>query len=135
MLNRVNIQGRLGRDPELRRTGNGVAVVNFAIACDRDFAKDGERETDWVEVVAWRNTAEFAEKYFHKGDNCIVTGRLQSRRWEDKNGNKRTTIEVVADNIYFCGGKGKQGDVQEHEVNTKPVEFVEMADDDSLLPF
>ena len=106
MLNRSVIMGRLARDPELRRTQSGIAVTSFRIACDRDFkSQNGEKGTDWIDVVAWRQTAEFVSKYFTKGRLAIVEGRLQSRDWTDKDGNKRTAIEVVADNVYFGDSK------------------------------
>ena len=106
MLNRIVIMGRLARDPELRRTQSGIAVTSFRIACDRDFkSQNGEKGTDWIDVVAWRQTAEFVSKYFTKGRLAIVEGRLQSRDWTDKDGNKRTAIEVVADNVYFGDSK------------------------------
>ncbi|MCI7018960.1 MAG: single-stranded DNA-binding protein [Clostridiales bacterium] len=103
MLNHIVIMGRLTRDPELRRTGSGVAVTSFSLAVDRDFApKDGgERETDFIDCVAWRQTGEFVSKYFAKGRMAVVSGRLQIRSWTDKDGNKRRTAEVVADNVYF----------------------------------
>ena len=102
MLNHIVLMGRLTRDPELRRTGSGVAVASFTLAVDRDFAAQGaERETDFVDIVAWRNTAEFVSKYFTKGRMAIVSGRLQIRNWTDKDGGKRRTAEVVADNVYF----------------------------------
>ena len=103
MLNHIVIMGRLVRDPELRRTGSGVAVASFRVAVDRDFApKDGgERETDFIDCVAWRQTGEFVSKYFTKGRMIIVNGRLEMRDWTDKDGNKRTSAEIVADNVYF----------------------------------
>ena len=103
MLNHIVIMGRLTRDPELRRTGSGVAVASFTLAVDRDFApKDGgERETDFIDCVAWRQTGEFVSKYFTKGRMAVVSGRLQIRGWTDKDGNKRRSAEVVADNVYF----------------------------------
>jgi single-strand DNA-binding protein len=105
MLNTITIQGRLTRDPELRRTGGGVAVTNFTVACERDFNEGGEKTTDFIECVAWRNTAEFASKYFSKGKQAVVKGRLQIRAYTDKDGNRRTAAEVVAESLYFCGGK------------------------------
>ena len=102
MLNKIILMGRLARDPELRRTGSGIAVTSFRLACDRDFkSQNGEKETDWIDVVAWRSTAEFVSKYFAKGRMAIVEGRLQTRDWTDKEGNKRVATEVVADNVYF----------------------------------
>ena len=103
MLNHITIAGRLTRDPELRRTGSGVAVASFTVAVDRDFAsrESGERETDFIDCVAWRQTGEFVSKYFTKGSMAVVSGRLQIRGWTDKDGNKRRTAEVVTDNVYF----------------------------------
>ena len=107
MLNHIIIMGRLTRDPELRRTGSGVAVASFTVAVDRDFGKNenGEKETDFIDCVAWRQTGEFVSKYFAKGRMAVVSGRLQIRSWTDKEGNKRRTAEVVADNIYFGESK------------------------------
>ena len=103
MLNHITIMGRLTRDPELRRTGSGVAVASFTVAVDRDFGKNenGEKETDFIDCVAWRQTGEFVSKYATKGRMVAVSGRLQIRSWTDKDGNKRRTAEVVADNVYF----------------------------------
>ena len=111
MLNHITIMGRLTRDPELRRTGTGVAVASFTLAVDRDFGKNenGERETDFIDCVAWRQTGEFVSKYFTKGRMAVVSGRLQIRGWTDKDGNKRRTAEVVADNVYF-GDSKRDGD-------------------------
>ena len=106
MLNKIFIMGRLTRDPELRRTQSGTAVTSFTLAVDRDFkSQSGEKETDFIDVVAWRSTAEFAAKYFTKGRMAIVEGRLQIRPWTDKEGNSRRSAEVVADNIYFGDSK------------------------------
>ena len=107
MLNHITIMGRLTRDPELRRTGSGIAVTSFTLAVDRDFGKNenGERETDFIDCVAWRQTGEFVSKYFTKGRMAVVSGRLQIRSWNDKDGNKRRTAEVVADNVYFGDSK------------------------------
>ena len=110
MLNKIFIMGRLTRDPELRRTQNGTAVAGFALAVDRDYKNaDGTKETDFIEVVAWRSSAEFVSKYFAKGRMAVVEGRLQIRDWQDKDGNKRRSAEVVADNVYF-GDSKKEGD-------------------------
>lgn len=130
MLNHIVIMGRLGKDPELRRTQSGVAVATFDVAVDRDF-KDkatGQRATDWITCVAWRSTAEFVEKYFSKGSQVLVAGRLQMRDWTDKDGNKRISAEVQAENVYFAGAKteGGQRELPEFEV---------MDDDDTDLPF
>ena len=107
MLNHIVIMGRLTRDPELRRTGSGVAVASFSVAVDRDFGgrDGGEKETDFIDCVAWRQTGEFVSKYFTKGRMIVVSGRLQIRSWTDKDGNKRRTAEVVADNVYFGDSK------------------------------
>ena len=113
MLNHIVLMGRLTRDPELRRTGSGIAVASFRLAVDRDFGpKDGaERETDFIDIVAWRSTAEFVSRFFTKGRMAVVSGRLQMRNWTDKEGNKRTSAEVVADNVYF--GDSKRDGAQE----------------------
>lgn len=110
MLNHITIMGRLTKDPELRRTGNGTAVASFTIACDRDFGskESGEKETDFLDCVAWRSTAEFLEKYFSKGRMAVVSGRLQKRSYTDKDGNKRYATEVVADSIYFGDSKKEE---------------------------
>ena len=105
MLNHIVVMGRLTRDPELRKTAAGVSVTSFSVAVDRDFSQDGQKETDFLDVVAWRNTAEFAAKYFAKGRMAVVSGRLQIRNWEDKEGNKRRTAEILAENIYFGDSK------------------------------
>jgi len=111
MLNKIIIMGRLGKDPELRHTQSGTAVASFSLAVDRDF-KDkstGERVTDWIDVVAWRQTGEFVSRYFTKGRMAVVEGRLQMRDWTDRDGNKRRSAEVVADNVYF-GDSKKDGE-------------------------
>ena len=106
MLNHIVIMGRLTRDPELRRTGSGTAVANFTVAVDRDFSgQDGNKETDFIDCVAWRQVGEFVSKYFKKGSMIVVSGRLQSRKWTDKDGNKRTAWEVNADSCYFGSSK------------------------------
>ena len=107
MLNHIIIMGRLTRDPELRRTGSGIAVASFSVAVDRDFGgrDGGEKETDFIDCVAWRQTGEFVSKYFTKGRMIVVSGRLQIRSWTDKEGNKRRTAEVVAENCYFGDSK------------------------------
>lgn len=151
MLNKIFIMGRLTRDPELRRTQNGTAVAGFALAVDRDFKNaDGTKETDFIEVVAWRSSAEFVSKYFTKGRMAIVEGRLQIRDWQDKDGNKRRSAEVVADNVYF-GDSKKEGDSsggsyggssggykaagKAVDVEPDTGDFAEVEDDDSDLPF
>ena len=111
MLNHITIMGRLTRDPELRRTGTGIAVASFTVAVDRDFSgrDGGEKETDFIDCVAWRQTGEFVSKYFTKGSMIVVSGRLQIRSWTDKDGNKRRAAEVIADNVYF-GDSKRDGD-------------------------
>ena len=140
MLNHIVIMGRMTRDPELRRTGSGVAVTSFTLAVDRDFAsKDGgEKETDFIDCVAWRSTAEFVEKYFHKGSMAVASGRLQIRSWTDKDGNKRRTAEVLADNVYF--GESKKSDGYTTNSYSGPVsapvqDFAPIEGDDAQLPF
>jgi single-strand DNA-binding protein len=130
--------GRLTRDPELRRTGSGIAVTSFTVAVDRDFTSNesGERETDFIDCVAWRQVGEFVDKYFTKGRMAVVSGRLQIRSWTDKDGNKRRTAEVVADNVYF-------GDSKREESNPAPAvdtpapasQFSMLEDDDAQMPF
>ena len=106
MLNKIILMGRLTLDPELRRTQSGTAVASFTLAVDRDYKpQDGERETDFIDVVAWRGTGEFVSKYFTKGRMAVVEGRLQVRDWTDKDGNKRRNTEVIADNVYFGDSK------------------------------
>ena len=123
MLNNVTIMGRLTRDPELRRTGNGVAVSSFTVAVDRDYApKDGgERETDFIDCVAWRQTGEFVSKYFQKGSMIALTGRLQIRSWTADDGSKRRSAEIVADGIYFCGSKKSSENQQSATADYDPA--------------
>ena len=141
MLNKIIIMGRLTRDPELRRTGSGTAVTSFSLACDRDFkSQSGEKETDFIEVVAWKNTAEFVSKYFSKGRMAVVEGRLQIRDWTDKAGNKRTTAEVVADNVYFADSKrSESNDNQKENFNALSGrlsdDFVPASEEDGEIPF
>ena len=153
MLNQIVLMGRLTRDPELRRTSSGIAVATFSLAVDRDFASGstGERETDFIDIVAWRNTAEFVSKYFSKGRMAVVSGRLQIRNWNDKDGNKRRSAEVIADNVYF-GDSKREGDngFAPSYGNPAPAnnygypppaapapvsDFSMIEDDDSQLPF
>ena len=159
MLNHIVLMGRLTRDPELRRTGSGVAVASFTLAVDRDYAAQGaEKETDFVDIVAWRNTAEFVSKYFTKGRMAVVSGRLQIRNWQDKEGNKRRSAEVVPDNVYFGDSKRdsadggsfnqSQGYAQSfnqvpqqpayqapQNVSSAASDFSMLSDDDPELPF
>ena len=110
MLNHIVIMGRLTRDPELRYTQSQSPVAAFRVAVDRDFGRGEERQTDFIDCVAWRSTGEFVSKYFQKGSMAVVSGRLQMRDWTDKDGNKRTSAEVVADNVYFGESKRRDGD-------------------------
>ena len=158
MLNHITIMGRLTRDPELRRTGSGIAVASFSLAVDRDFSpKDGgERETDFIDCVAWRQTGEFVSKYFTKGRMAVVSGRLQIRSWTDKDGNKRRTAEVVADNVYFGDSKRDEQGGSSYSGNSygnygsapaapayggysapsaPASDFAMLSDDDAQLPF
>lgn len=151
MLNQIVIMGRLTRDPELRRTGSGTAVTSFTLAVDRDFSgKDsGEKETDFIDCVAWRQTGEFVSKYFSKGRMAVVTGRLQIRGWTDKDGNKRRTAEVIADSVYFGDSKKESDSGSSYGGNSYNApgynapgyagpphnDFAEIEDDDAQLPF
>lgn len=113
MLNKIILMGRLTRDPELRNTANKTAVCSFSLAVDRDFkGPNGEKETDFIDVVAWRATAEFVSKYFTKGRMAVVEGRLQIRDWVDKEGGKRRSAEVIADNVYFGDSKPRDEDAE-----------------------
>lgn len=133
MLNHIVLMGRLTRDPELRHTGSGVAVASFALAVDRDYqSKDTQEKTvDFIDIVAWRNTAEFVSKYFSKGRMAVVSGRLQIRDWTDKNGNKRRSAEVVADNVYF--GDSKKGPSTGNGYQEPGYDVLDVPDGD--LPF
>lgn len=131
MLNKCFLLGRMTKDPEIRRTNGGTAVTSFTLAVDRDFKTNGEKETDFIEVVAWRNTAEFVSKYFSKGRMAIVEGRLQIREWTDKSGNKRRTAEVVADNVYFGDSKKENKEASEY----KQDDFAVISEEDGDLPF
>lgn len=141
MLNKIILMGRLCTNPELRRTGSGTAVTSFSLACDRDFkSRSGDKETDFIEVVAWKNTAEFVSKYFSKGRMAVVEGRLQIRDWTDKAGNKRTTAEVVADNVYFADSKrSESNDNQKENFNALSGrlndDFVPISEEDGEIPF
>ena len=160
MLNKIFLMGRLTRDPELRRTQTGTPVASFSLAVDRDF-KDkttGERATDFIDVVAWRQTGEFVSRYFTKGRMAVVEGRLQMRDWTDKDGNKRRSAEVVADNVYFGDSKrdgegggydrgfgqggyaagGYSAPAAPSGYGAPPADgdqFAELSDDDGELPF
>ena len=151
MLNRIILMGRLTRDPELRHTQSGTAVASFTLAVDRDFKnkQSGEKETDFIDVVAWRQTGEFVSRFFNKGRMAVVEGRLQIREWTDKEGNKRRTAEVVADNVYFGDSKrdsesgGSYGGGYSAPApafygapsSSEPDQFSQLDDNDSELPF
>ncbi len=152
MLNHIVLMGRLTRDPELRYTGSNIPVASFRIAVDRDFGRgeNGEKQTDFIDVVAWRQTGEFVSKYFAKGSMAVVSGRLQMRDWTDRDGNKRISAEVVADNVYFGDSKRRDdGDAGSRQDNTyrsgnrgsfepaRPAAdgFDDIQDSDGELPF
>ncbi len=136
MLNHITLAGRLTADPELRRTQSGIAVASFNLAVDQDYkTQNGERGVDFITIVAWRGTAEFAEKYFGKGQMAIVSGRLSARRYEDKNGNKRTAYEVVASNIYFAGSKHNTASGGYDAPSGDAADFTLLEDYDSDFPF
>lgn len=133
MLNKVIIMGRLTRDPELRRTQGGTAVTSFNLAVDRDFkSQSGEKETDFIDVVAWRNTGEFAAKYLAKGRMAAVEGRIQVRDWQDKDGNRRKSVEVVADNVYFADSNRGSKPQESRAVDAQEFDEIE---DDGDFPF
>ena len=153
MLNHITIMGRMTRDPELRTTQAGVSVTSFTVAVDRDFGgrDGGERQTDFIDCVAWRSTGEFVSKYFHKGSMIVVSGRLQSRKWQDREGNNRTNWEINADNVYF-GESRRDGDSSRDSYSNNTYSssydsgrssapapasntFVELDDGDGELPF
>ena len=153
MLNHITIMGRLTRDPELRTTQAGVSVTSFTVAVDRDFGgrDGGERQTDFIDCVAWRSTGEFVSKYFHKGSMIVVSGRLQSRKWQDRDGNNRPSWEINADNVYF-GESRRDGDSSRDSYSNNTYSssydsgrssapapasntFVELDDGDGELPF
>jgi single-strand DNA-binding protein len=140
MLNHITIMGRITKDIELRRTGSGVPVASFTLAVDRDFKeKNGEKITDFIDCVAWRNTAEFVEKYFGKGRMAVVSGSLQIRSWTDKDGNKRRTAEVIADNVYFADSKNSNADnsgsITFARTTVPAQDFAMLDNDDGQLPF
>jgi single-strand DNA-binding protein len=149
MLNKIILMGRLTRDPELRRTQSGTAVTSFSLAVDRDFkSQSGEKETDFIDIVAWRNSAEFVSKYFTKGRMAVVEGRLQIRDWTDRDGGKRRSAEVIADNVYFGDSKRDTADGGYTPAYSAPApgrssapapdgrsDFAEIGEEDGDLPF
>ena len=119
MLNTITIMGRMVRDPEIRKTGNGTSVLNFTLAVDRDYTDDnGDQETDFIDCVAWAHTADFVGKHFSKGDLMAVNGRLQIRNWEDDEGNRRRAAEIKVDNVYFGGGRSDKSEERSSERNS-----------------
>lgn len=134
MLNHITVMGRICNDIELRRTGAGVAVASFTVACDRDFGQNGQKETDFFDCVAWRGTGEFIERNFFKGKMIVVSGRLQNRKWEDKNGNKRTTAEIVVENAYFADSRNA-GEKYEAAMSGNTQDFAVLDGDCDDLPF
>ncbi len=147
MINNVVLMGRLVATPELRSTGTGISVASFTIAVERAYAKAGEqRQADFVDCIAWRNTAEFITRYFQKGSMIAITGSIQTRNYEDKNGNKRKAVEVVVDNASFCGSKAESGTTGGYSAPMAPAapapsftsgsesDFEEISEDDDL-PF
>ena len=148
MINMVALMGRLTFEPELRTTPNGVSVIRFQVACDRNYQKDSQnRQADFIDCVAWRQTAEFISRYFHKGSMIAVEGTIQTSNFTDKNGAKRKQVEVLVNNVSFCGGKsenGSQGTRSGMDINPEPApsyssadnsDFEEIVDDDDDLPF
>lgn len=139
MLNHICVAGRLTRDPELRRTASGISCANFTLAVDRDYSSNGEKETDFIDVVAWRSAADFVSNYFTKGRMAVVSGRLQMRKWTDKDGNKRVSAEVVAENVYFGDSKKESSDnygsYSSPAYSEQPAQDFATLDDSDDLPF
>lgn len=147
MLNQISVMGRIVRDPELRRTNSGKPVTSFTLACDRDFknSQTGEKEVDFLDCVAWNSTAEIVEKYFHKGQMAVASGRLQIRQYTDKSGQKRRQAEILVSSVYFCGGKesGSTGSSEADSGYSAPAyqhtspaaNFAELEGEDGQLPF
>ena len=143
MINMVALMGRLTYEPELISTPNGVSVLRFQVACDRSYQPKGqERQADFIDCVAWRQTAEFISRYFHKGSMIAIEGTIQTSNYTDKNGNNRKQTEVLANNVSFCGSKNESGgsmDINPEPSSTKPnlddADFEEIVDDDDDLPF
>lgn len=137
MLNHITIMGRMVRDPELRSTQSGISVVSFTLAVDRDFGgKSGDQQTDFIDVTAWRQTAEFVSKYFSKGRMAVADGRLEIRNWKDKNGNNRRSACVVASSVYFGDSRRSDGsNAPENDIPPQPGGFDEIVDYDGDLPF
>lgn len=134
MLNKIFLMGRMTRDPELRHTQSGTAVASFSLAVERQKSQDGSKQTDFIDCVAWRGTAEFASKYFNKGRMAVVVGRLQIRDWTDNDGNKRRSAEVVVDELYF-GDSRRDSNNDSTPPATPGNQFSELEDADEKLPF
>lgn len=144
MFNKAILIGRMTADPELKQTGTGLHVTGFSVAVDRRFSKDGDRKADFINITAWRQQAEFVCKYFHKGDAIGIEGSIQTRNYEDKTGAKRTAVEVIADNVFFVGGKSSSSGSPEERssMQASPVAFAsgaasdfEEVETDDDLPF
>lgn len=149
MLNKAVVMGRLTRDPELRHTQSGIAVTSFSLAIERDFRSQGEeKQTDFIDIVCWRQTAEFTAKWFRKGQLVAIAGRIQSRKWQDKEGNNRVSVEIVADEAHFAERRSEGPSEQNYDIPPHPASngatpplapagstFMELEDDDGELPF
>ncbi len=136
MLNRIIIMGRLTKNPEIRRTANGTAVTSITLAVERDFKEqNGEKKTDFIDVVAWKNTAEFVSQYFSKGRMAVVEGRLQLRDWKDQNGNNRRNAEIIAENVYFGDSKHSESYAERNESDVDPAPEIREEQEDGELPF
>lgn len=133
MLNKVILQGRIAQDIEIKQTQSGKAVTTFSLAVERDYSTNGEKETDFINIVAWGNTAEFIGKYFSKGKQMLVTGSLNIRKYQTQNGENRYQAEVKADSVYFCGDKAKTE--QGENYNPYQPQFEEVSNDADDLPF
>lgn len=122
MLNEIALQGRLTRDPEAKATASGISCATFALACEQDYKnQNGERDTDFFDVVVWRGTADFVQRYFSKGQMIIVKGRLQTRQWTAEDGSKRKTVQIVADSVYFCDSAKESGNTSQAKAGTYPA--------------
>ena len=141
MLNKIIVMGRFARDPELRTTGSGTPCASFSLAVERDFADQatGKRDCDFIDCVAWKHTAQFVQKYFSKGSMAVVSGRLQIRPWEDKNGNKRRTAEIVVENIYFGASRKEAAPAADYSAPAASAasdpDFALLEDEDGQFPF
>lgn len=135
-LNHIVLQGRISRDLELKTTNSGMSVMSFPVAVDRDYVKEGQDKTDFINCVAFDKKAEFINRNFGKGSLIVVSGRLQSRKWEDKNGNKRTDWDVIAENVYFGGSKKENTTTKaEPSPDVSAADFIDLEDDGTPLPF